>query len=176
MDGALAMTLPRKTIFVVDDDAAVRASMIKVLKGAGYEVMTASDGQEASARFAPERIDLVLLDLNLPFRSGWEVFEGLTTRYPTIPIIIITAMPNQYRTALAAGVGALMEKPIEVPALLQTMEALLAESPEARLRRMCGYQRDTKLFRASHVGRVGDLPSSITKLRPRQRTQPSHRS
>jgi hypothetical protein len=64
-----------------------------------------------------------------------------------MPLIIITGMPNQYPTALAAGVGALMEKPIDAPALLRTMDELLAEPAEARLRRMCGYQQDTRHFR-----------------------------
>lgn len=137
----------KKHVLIVDDDAAVRNSIGKVLDAAGYEVAAAADGEEAVVRFAPEKVDLVLLDLNLPLASGWDVFERLTTRYPLVPIIIITGMPNQYRTARAAGVSALMEKPIEVPALLKTMDQLLAEPKEVLLRRMCGYQQDTKYFR-----------------------------
>ncbi len=138
-----------KCVLVIDDDASVREAMNKVLQGVGYTVITAADGEEATTRFVPGEIDLVLLDLNLPFQSGWDVFEKLTTRFPSIPVIIITGLPNQYKTALAAGVGALMEKPIEVPALLKTMGELLAEPPDARLRRMCGYQQDTLHFRAA---------------------------
>lgn len=134
----------KKRVFLIDDDASVRESISRVLKVAGYEVMTAADGEEAAIRFVPEQTDLVLLDLNLPSRSGWDVFERLTTQHPVVPVIIITGMPEQYRTALAAGVGALMEKPIEVPVLLKTMDDLLAEPAEARLRRMCGYQQDTR--------------------------------
>jgi DNA-binding response OmpR family regulator len=166
------ITLGRKRVFVVDDDAAVRESMIKVLKGVGYDVVTASDGEEASRHFVPDKCDLVLLDLNLPLRSGWDVFEHLTTHHPTIPVIIITAMPNQFRTALAAGAGALMEKPIEVPVLLNTMEALLTEPPEARLRRMCGYQQDTKHFRPSNAVGAGVLRSSVMKLSQKHKLQP----
>jgi CheY-like chemotaxis protein len=145
----------KKTVLVVDDDAAVRQSVRKVLIGAGYEVAVAADGEEAVVQFSPEQIDLVLLDLNLPLRSGWDVFERLTTRYPFVPVIIITGMPDQYRTALAAGVGALMEKPIDVPALLKTMGELLTEPKEARLRRMCGYQQDTKHLRPPNVSAAG---------------------
>jgi CheY-like chemotaxis protein len=153
----------KKTVLVVDDDAAVRHSVRKVLEGAGYEVAAAADGEEAVVQFVPEQIDLVLLDLNLPLRSGWDVFERLTTRYPFVPVIIITGMPDQYRTALAAGTSALMEKPIDVPALLKTMDELLAEPKEARLRRMCGYQQDTKHFRppnADTAGKAHPLPIS----------------
>jgi len=138
-------TKPR--VLIVDDDAAVRESIKRVLEAAGYEVGLAQDGEEAVVRFVPEQVDLVLLDLNLPSRNGWDVFEGLTTRYPFVPIIIITGMPDQYPTALAAGVSALMEKPIEALELLETIQAVLAEPEEARLRRMCGYQEDTRLVR-----------------------------
>jgi two-component system, chemotaxis family, chemotaxis protein CheY len=161
----------KQRVMIVDDDSAVRASIRKVLKGAGYEVTTAADGEEAKAKFVPEEIDLVLLDLNLRSRSGWDVFERLTTQHPTIPVIIITGMPNQYHTALAAGVGALIEKPIEVPILLKTMDELLTEPKEARLRRMCGYQLDTRHFRRPSGGAAGKLhPLAI---RTRQRVKPN---
>lgn len=160
----------KKSVLVVDDDAAVRQSVRKVLEGAGYEVAAACDGEEAVVRFAPEQIDLVLLDLNLPLRSGWDVFERLTTRYPFVPVIIITGMPNQYRTALAAGVGALMEKPINVPALLKTMGELLTEPKEARLRRMCGYQQDTKHLRPPNASATGQM--RLPPIRPGERRRP----
>ena len=143
----LGMETRKKCVLIVDDDAAVRQSVSKVLKGAGYAVAAASDGEEAVVQFVPGQIDLVLLDLNLPLRSGWDVFERVTTRYPFVPVIIITGMSNQYGTALAAGASALMEKPIDAPALLKTMDELLAEPTEARLRRMCGYQQDTRYLR-----------------------------
>jgi two-component system chemotaxis response regulator CheY len=152
----LSMKPMKKSVLVVDDDAAVRQSVTKVLEGAGYEVAAASDGEAAVVQFVPEQIDLVLLDLNLPLRDGWDVFERLTTRYPFVPVIIITGMPNQYRTALAAGASALMEKPIDVPALLKTMDELLAEPKEARLRRLCGYQQDTKHLRAPNADAAGN--------------------
>ena len=148
----------KTTVLVIDDDAAVRQSVAKVLEGAGYAVAAAADGEEAVVQFAPERVDLVLLDLNLPRRSGWDVFELLTTQYPLVPVIIITGMANQYRTALAAGAGALMEKPIDAPVLLKTIRELLAEPKEARLRRLCGYQQDTKHVGSSEAGAAGQIP------------------
>jgi CheY-like chemotaxis protein len=148
----------KKSVLIVDDDPAVRESIKRVLEQTGYEVAAAADGREATARFSPEVIDLVLLDLNLPLESGWDVFERLTTRYPMVPVIIITGMTNQYQIALAAGASALMEKPIEVPTLLQTMDELLAEPKEARLRRICGYQDDTRYVRSPEVRREEKSP------------------
>jgi CheY-like chemotaxis protein len=166
----LSMQAMKKTVLVFDDDAAVRQSVRKVLEGAGYEVAAASDGEEAVVQFVPEQIDLVLLDLNLPLRSGWDVFERLTTWYPFVPVIIITGMPNQYRTALAAGASALMEKPIDVPALLKTLGELLTEPMETRLRRMCGYQQDTKHFPSPNADAVGKVHSP--PIRSHKRRQP----
>jgi DNA-binding NtrC family response regulator len=135
----------KKHVLVVDDDAAMRQAMKRVLETAGYEVGLAQDGDEATAHFLPDRTDLLLLDLNLPSQSGWDVFERLTTRYPLVPVIIITGMPNQYSTAVAAGVSALMEKPIEATALLRTVSRVLAERNETRIRRMIGDRSDTRL-------------------------------
>ena len=162
----------KQGVLIVDDDASVRESIRRVLKGAGYEVKTAADAEEATVKFVPEEIDLVLLDLNLRSHSGWDVFERLTTQHPALPIIIITGMPNQYQTAVAAGVGALIEKPIEVTSLLKTMDELLAEPKEARLRRMCGYQLDTRhLRRPPSAGAGKKLPPAT--IRTRQRPNPN---
>ncbi|MHB8522869.1 MAG: response regulator [Limisphaerales bacterium] len=127
-----------KRILVVDDDGQIRESLRKVLQAEDYEVVLAADGQEGIGKFASEPIDLLLLDLNLPAKSGWDIFERLSFMSPLLPIIIITGRHNQYEMAKAAGVGALMEKPLDVPLLLQTITELLAEPAETRLERLAG--------------------------------------
>ena|ERR1700690_2832236 len=138
----------KKNVLVVDDDASVRKSLCKVLSGTGYNVLEAGNGPEAVKLFEAWQIDLVLLDIGLPVESGWDVFERITSQAPILPIIIITGTAHQQDTAIAAGVGALMEKPLEVPRLLQTIQELLVESKEARLRRLCGYSQTTRYFAA----------------------------
>jgi DNA-binding NtrC family response regulator len=152
----------KKKVLVVDDDDSVRESLKKVLQDAGYDVVLAAGGLEAATRFEPAEIDLLLLDLNLPNQSGWDLFEHLTTRHPFVPVIIITGMPNQYRTALAAGAGALFEKPVEVPTLLKTMEDLLAEPNEQRLRRLCGHMEDTRYTPAAKTAWRQSQPEHST--------------
>jgi CheY-like chemotaxis protein len=134
----------KKRVLVVDDNTSIRESLQRVLLTAGYEVSLAADGEEAVDRFDSAQVDLIVLDLHLPNRGGWDVFERITSQYPIVPVVIITGLPNQLATAQAAGGGALMEKPIEVPALLRTMEELLAESKETRLLRLCGQRNDTR--------------------------------
>src|SRR5213593_2447696 len=117
-----------KRILLVDDDATVRDSLNDVLQSEGYRVIPAENGQQALDLANKWPVDLVLLDLNMPVKNGWDTFERLTAERPLIPIIIVTARPNQLFTALNAGVGALLEKPMEIRTLLWTMEKLLAET------------------------------------------------
>ena len=128
-------------ILLVDDDPAVRSALAQVLAEEGYVVSCGADGEEA-LRIVDDSISLVLLDLNMPQKNGWDTFERLTARNPLVPVIIITARPNQLFTALSAGVGALMEKPLDFPVLLQTIRELLQEPDDVRLARIAGRTMD----------------------------------
>ncbi len=131
------MTMSQR-ILIVDDDEQIRASLRKALQAEGYEVVLAADGQEGIDKFNANAIDLLLLDLNLPAKSGWDAFERLTSINPLVPIVIITGRRDQRDIATAAGVGALFEKPFNVSALLETIKELLAEPPEMHLERVAG--------------------------------------
>jgi len=138
-----ATSADKETILLVDDDASVREMIGRVLRGEGYLVLSAANGDEAAGIAATHPIDLVLLDLNMPVKSGWDTFEKLTADNPLLAVVIITARPNQLFTALGAGVGALLEKPLDFPKLLKTIRLLLMESAEQRLTRIAGH--DTKI-------------------------------
>jgi DNA-binding response OmpR family regulator len=143
-DGVISQSAQGESprILLADDDPGVRESLAAVLNGEGYTVLAAKDGQEALGLCSGVRIDLVMLDLNMPGKSGWDAFERMTAENPLLPVIIITGRPNQLFTALGAGVGALLEKPVDITMLLRTVKALLAESPETRLARMTGCVTD----------------------------------
>jgi DNA-binding response OmpR family regulator len=132
----------KKTILLMDDDPSVREMVGRVLVGEGYLVLSAASGAEALRLAAAVHIDLALLDLNMPGQSGWDTFERLTSEDPLLAVIVITARPQQLFTAVNAGVGALLEKPLNFTKLLTTMRDLLAESPEVRLARLTGKQAD----------------------------------
>jgi DNA-binding response OmpR family regulator len=140
----------RNRILVVDDDASVREMLARVLVGENYRVWSADNGDTALKIAATEKIDLVLLDLNLPGKNGWDTFERLTIQDPLLTVIIITARSNQLFTALGAGVAALLEKPLNFPKLLQTISRLLAEPVEARRARLAGDPVD---FQYLHAGK-----------------------
>ncbi len=116
-----------KRVLVVDDDLSVRASMKKVLQGAGYEVLLAADGQEALDRLGAEHIDPLLLDMNLPVRSGSDILEQIGAKDADLPIITLTAYAHQYRSTTAARVSAFMEKPLEASRLLEVIQEVLGD-------------------------------------------------
>ena len=122
----------------MDDDPSVRTMLTRVLAEEGYRVRSAANGAAALkvANTAPP--DLVLLDVKLPEENGWDIFGRLTRKWPLLPVVVITDRPNQLFTALAAGVGALVEKPLHIPKMLQAISRLLRESVETRLARVAG--------------------------------------
>ncbi len=115
----------QKRIIVVDDDAAVREMLVRVLVGDGYSALPVADGDEALELMSRAHFDLALLDLGMPDKNGWEVFTELARQHPDLSVIIITAKPHQRAQANAVGAGALLEKPLSFPELLETVERLL---------------------------------------------------
>jgi len=129
---------PKKKIMLVDDDPAIRKILMRLLEEEEYLVVTAANGVEALAMNEATNVDLVLLDLNMPVKGGWETFEELTRTNPLLPVILITARPNQLFPALGSGVGALLEKPLDFVKLFDTIRTLMEEDPEERLARLAG--------------------------------------
>jgi CheY-like chemotaxis protein len=148
-----------KRILVVDDDRGVRESLIAVLTDEGYIALPAGDGLQALDLAATTPLDLVLLDLNMPVKNGWDTFERLSYEHPTVPVVIITARPNQWFMAASAGVGALLEKPLDIPTLLETIARLLAAPPEVHLARLAGRKADF-VYSPGHPGPARIQPDS----------------
>jgi len=123
-------------VLLVDDDFSVRESLALALRSENFQVVTAANGEEALARYLDGYIDVVLLDLHMPVKNGWDTFERLTALNPYLAIILITSRLNQREMAAVAGASALMEKPLNVPLLIQTINRLVEEPNEARLERI----------------------------------------
>ena len=121
-----------ETILVVDDESSIREALRKVLRCEHYDVLLAETGEDAIERCRSRRVDLLLLDLNLPGRNGWGTLEWLGKVNPLLPVVIITGGANERELAEKSGADALMEKPLNVPLLLQTIRELLDEPMESR--------------------------------------------
>jgi CheY-like chemotaxis protein len=130
-------------VLLADDDRSVLEALGAVLESEGFEVIRAADGHEAVEKFREHRADLALLDLNMPVKGGWDTFEQLTSIDPLLPVIVITARPDAYPAARAAGVAALMQKPLDIPVLLEAMRYFLTQPGEQRLSRLTTQQPQT---------------------------------
>lgn len=120
-----------KRILVVDDESDLVVMISTALKHKGYEVITASDGQEGLDKAKTEKPDLIVLDLMLPRINGYKVCGLLKkdTRYAKIPIILLTAKANAEDIELGKKVGAdaYVTKPYERETLLSKIEELIKE-------------------------------------------------
>jgi DNA-binding NtrC family response regulator len=121
----------KKRILIIDDDASIRSSLKNILMASGYDLAVAEDGDSAQSEFA--QADLLILDLNLPVQDGWDILGQVNAGYPLLPVIVITGLANQLDEQMIPGASAFLEKPIEVPALLETVERLLNRTPEQHL-------------------------------------------
>jgi DNA-binding response OmpR family regulator len=93
-------------ILLVDDEQPIQTLLSFPLQRDGYEVVQASDGNEALARFSEQSFDLVVLDLMLPRMDGLEVCKRLRAEGSTVPIIMLTAKSEEIDKVLGLELGA----------------------------------------------------------------------
>jgi len=127
---------PKARVLVVDDEPDLVRILEFGLKAAGYQVETASDGQEGLKKAREQKPDIILLDLMLPKLDGYKVCRLLKfdERYKHIPIMILSARTQEGDQNLAHEMGAnrFLTKPYEFPEILQHIQALLKLSANAR--------------------------------------------
>jgi ATP-dependent Lon protease len=120
-------------ILVVEDDASSRNGMRGLLTGAGYSVETAADGWQALQKVKSGRLDLAIIDLDLPpvhgvQLDGWDVVRILPVFHPDIAVIVVTGRGGAEVEAQARElhVAAMLEKPIDLALLKAAMRELSA--------------------------------------------------
>jgi len=122
-------------ILLVEDNEMNRDMLSRRLERKGHQVVIAVDGQRAIDLAAAEKPDLILMDMSLPVVDGWEATRRLKADGQTrqIPIIALTAhaMPEDERKAREAGCNDYDTKPIELPRLLEKIEAMLGSAGKA---------------------------------------------
>ena len=83
-----------KKLLLVDDDDSIQLLYQEEFKDEGYQVDSARNGEEALARFAENRPDLVILDVMMPGLNGIEVLRQMKSRDPSVPVLINSAYSN----------------------------------------------------------------------------------
>jgi len=117
-------------ILIIDDDEQIVDMLSQTLEREGYDIATASDGDEGLDRFRENPADLIITDLIMPEKEGIEIIIELRATYPNIKIIAISGgartAPEEY-LALAKGLGAqhTFTKPVNRDELLSAIHELL---------------------------------------------------
>jgi len=122
----------KKKILLVDDSKTILMMERMVLGSGGYQIVTASDGEEGVARALAERPDLILMDVVMPKLSGFEACRRLRQEEVTrdVPIILVTTRgePSNVEAGYACGCTDYITKPIDSVELLAKLRDQLGES------------------------------------------------
>jgi two-component system alkaline phosphatase synthesis response regulator PhoP len=120
-----------ESILLVEDDPALRATLGDRLRGEGYVVDTAVDGHEAVEKAANLPFDLVILDIMLPSRNGFDVCRDIRQAGMATPILMLTARDQTTDKIVGLKLGAddYVTKPFESAELLARVEVLLRRVP-----------------------------------------------
>ena len=117
-------------ILMVDDEPDVLRVVVAALSGRGHEVITARDGASAMALAAAEKIDLAIVDRNLPRIDGAEVCRRLRTgEIRRVPVVMLSSTPIEHdETGRPDGPNAFVMRPCLRETLVNNVERLLADA------------------------------------------------
>lgn len=112
-------------ILIVEDDPSILSGLKLNLEMEGYEIITANNGRIGIEQFAAHAPDLIILDLMLPERNGFEVLEEVRAQDPEIGVLILSAREGHDDKVLGLGLGAddYLSKPFELGELLARIDA-----------------------------------------------------
>ena len=121
---------PARRILLVEDEPSLVLTLTDRLVSEGYQVETAGDGEEGLSRALEGSFDLILLDVMLPGRDGYEVCRELRGRGVQVPIVMLTARGQEVDRVVGLKLGAddYVTKPFEMIELLARIEALFRRS------------------------------------------------
>ena len=120
-------------ILFAEDDATLRDGLQAALESEGYEARACADGAEALAALAERRPDLLLLDVMMPRKSGFDVCAEVRRTDPALPILFLTAKADETDQVLGLGLGAddYIAKPFRIRVLLARVAAALRRAGAA---------------------------------------------
>jgi CheY-like chemotaxis protein len=128
----LKKSIESRTILVVDDDDVMRSALNRILEVEGYKVIQAEDGLELSKILESARLDMILLDVNLPWVNGYELCRLVKEHHflKHIPLIFVSgcAGKNDIEQGFSAGCDEYITKPFEVDHITNMISKTLLKS------------------------------------------------
>lgn len=130
-----------KTILIAEDDANIREGLEDAIRADGHTPIVASDGEEAVEKFIENSPDLVLLDIMMPRRNGYDVCRLIREKDKQVPILMLTAKTEEIDQVLGLELGAddYIKKPFRVRELLarthaalRRVDAFASSTPQAK--------------------------------------------
>jgi CheY-like chemotaxis protein len=116
-------------VLIIEDDSGVAHVYRLLLEGRGHEVLVAQDGSRGLALAQRQSPDVIVLDLMMPVMDGFGTLEGLaeTARTSDIPVLVVTAMPEEHveQRCYSLGAAGYIRKPFDADILIGTVEELL---------------------------------------------------
>jgi two-component system alkaline phosphatase synthesis response regulator PhoP len=160
-------TAPARRILLVEDEPSLVLTLSDRLMSEGYRVETAGDGEEALSRAEGGGFDLIVLDVLLPRKNGFDVCRDLRQRGQDTPVLMLTARAQVVDRVVGLKLGAddYLTKPFEMMELLARVEALLrrGRSPLATSAETYSFGAVQADFRRAEVRRDGQ-PLSLSAL------------
>jgi DNA-binding response OmpR family regulator len=119
-----------KTILIIEDDKSIQAGLKDNLEIENFKVIAESDGLKGYERAVKDKPDLILLDLNLPMKNGFEVCRDLRTNNINTPVIMLSARIEEADKVLGLELGAddYVTKPFSIRELISRIKAILRRS------------------------------------------------
>lgn len=120
------------TILIVDDYAASRYALARMMRQQGYETVETGSGAEFFEALATGGLDLVILDVHLPDANGFELCDQIRSddRYRELPVIVVSATytsPDHRERARTSGADAYLEQPVLSEQLAAEVQRLLSK-------------------------------------------------
>jgi len=128
----LQQTLDARSILVVDDDEIMRSALKRILEHEGYKVILAEDGLELSKVLESTKLDMILLDVNLPWVDGYELCRLLKNHATLkhVPLVFVSARKakEDIEKGFQAGCNDYMTKPFDVEAMTELVNKTLLKT------------------------------------------------
>lgn len=121
---------PQYSILLIEDDETVRAALKRMFEGEGYRVLAAADGTQLSDLLEDSAVDLILLDVGLPWINGFELAEMMKAHpdLREIPLVFLSARTNpaDIERGFAVGADDYIKKPFEIETVKRTVNTLVS--------------------------------------------------